>query len=459
MSDAVPRAEFPKDFLWGAATSAYQIEGSPLADGAGPSIWHRFSREPGRIVGGDTADVACDHYRRYREDVEIMERLGLGAYRMSLAWARIFPEGSGAVNQKGLDFYRGLIDLLLERGIQPFITLYHWDLPAALEDRSGWLHPDSAGWFADYARTVFRALGDRVSYWTTLNEPWVVADAGYLHGVHAPGRRDVLAVPRASLHLLRAHAAAVQVFRAECHGRIGLVVNLEPKDPASDSDADRAAARRADVYMNHQYLDPVFRGRYPEEMADVFGEAWPSFSPEDLRGIDAPLDFLGINYYSRSVVRHDPTALPPRVASVRSRKKKYTDLGWEIHPESLTRTLRWVKERYGDIPLYVTENGAAFPEPSHAPEETFDDPLRVEYLRRHLLALRQALWEGVDVRGYFVWSLLDNFEWGWGRSKRFGIVHVDLESQRRTPKTSASFYRDVIRSRGESLDAVLRRTP
>jgi beta-glucosidase len=441
-------AAFPAEFLWGAATSAYQIEGSPLADGAGPSNWHCFSHESGRIQGGDTGDVACDHYRRWREDVDIMSRLSLGAYRLSLSWSRILPEGTGAVNQRGLDFYRALIDLLLERNIQPFVTLFHWDYPAQLDDRGGWQNPDSAGWFAEYTRVVLRALGDRVRYWTTLNEPWVVVDAGYLHGVHAPGVKDVRLAPWVSLRLLRAHAEAVRVFRAECRQQIGLVVNLEPKDPASDAPEDVAAARRSDAYMNRQYLDAALQGGYPEEMAEVFEGAWPSFSDGDLSGISEPLDFLGINYYQRSVVRYDPAALPPQAVPVRSPEKEYSDLGWEVFPEGLTRTLLWVKERYGDIPVFVTENGIALPEPASVSGDVLEDPRRVDYLRGHLLAVRKAMREGVDMRGYFVWSLLDNFEWACGRSKRFGIVHVDPETQRRTLKSSALFYRDVIRSRG-----------
>jgi beta-glucosidase len=439
---------FPKGFLWGAATSAYQIEGSPLADGAGVSNWHRFSHEPGRIQGGDNGDIACDHYRRWREDVDIMSGLGLDAYRLSLAWSRILPEGTGPVNERGLDFYRSLIDGLLEQNIEPFVTLFHWDYPAALDDRGGWANPDSASWFAEYARVVVRALGDRVRYWTTMNEPWVVVDAGYLHGVHAPGVRDVRLAPWISLRLLRAHGEAVRVLRTEGAKQVGLVVNLEPKDPASDAREDVAAARRSDVYMNQQYLDAVMFGRYPEGMGEVFGDAWPAFTALDMTGISEPLDFLGINYYQRSVVRNDATALPPQAAPIRSPAKEYSDLGWEVYPEGLTRTLLWVRERYGDIPLYVTENGMALPEPATLEAPGLDDPRRVSYVRAHLKAVREAMDRGVDVRGYFVWSLLDNFEWACGRSKRFGIVHVDQETQRRTLKTSAFFYRDLIQSRG-----------
>jgi beta-glucosidase len=442
---------FPQDFLWGASTSAYQIEGSPLADGAGPSIWHRFAHTPGMIRDGDTGDVACDHYRRFREDVALMRELGLTAYRFSIAWGRVLPEGTGAVNSRGLDFYERLVDELLASGIQPMATLYHWDLPAALDDRGGWLNADSASWFAEYARAVFRRLDDRVRLWATLNEPWVVADGGYLHGVLAPGHRSPYEAPRASHNLLRAHAAAVVAYRAEGRHRIGLVVNLEPKHPASSSAEDVAAARRADAYMNRQYLDPALLGRYPEELRDVFGEAWPGWSPEEAAALRTPIDFLGVNYYTRSVVRADAASWPLRSSPVRQVGATYTETGWEVYAQGLADTLSWVMERYGDVPLYVTENGAAFPDPARAPSVGVEDPLRVAYLRDHLRAVRGALTAGCDVRGYFVWSLLDNLEWAHGFSKRFGIVHVDLASQRRTPKASARFYASVIASNGRAV--------
>ena len=442
---------FPENFLWGAATSAYQIEGSPLADGAGPSNWHRFSHTPGRTHQGETGDVACDHYRRYREDVELMKWLGLGAYRFSLSWSRILPDGTGRTNPKGLDFYARLIDLLLGRGIQPLVTLYHWELPAALDDRGGWLNPDIVHWFADYAETAFRAFGDRVPMWTTLNEPWVVADAGYLHGVHAPGHRSVAETPVVAHHLLCAHGAAVRVYRTGWKQRIGLVVNLEPKYPASEAPEDLAAVERADAYMNRQYLDPVLLGRYPEALSKIFGAAWPAFPARDLELIHQPIDFLGINYYTRSVVRNDPDSPPVRASAVRQAGSTYTATGWEVHPPGLTRVLKWVKEHYGDLPLYITENGAAFDDPPRVVGARIEDPARVHYYREHLLAAREAIRRGVDLRGYFAWSLLDNYEWSQGYSKRFGLVHVDFQTQRRTPKASAHYYRDVIRSNGAVL--------
>ncbi|MCU0734993.1 MAG: GH1 family beta-glucosidase [Methylotetracoccus sp.] len=444
---------FPSAFLWGAATSAYQIEGSPLADGAGPSNWHQFCHEPGHIENGESGDVACDHYRRYREDVELMARIGIKAYRFSISWSRVLPKGCGTVNEKGLEFYRRLSDSLLENGIQPFATLYHWDLPAALEARGGWAHPDCAHWFADYALVLFQRLRDQIPYWATLNEPWVVVHAGYIEGSHPPGLRSPATAPRVTHTLLRGHALAVQAFRAEGsgHGQIGLVVNLEPKRAASSDPADLAAMERAHAYMNRQFLDPVLLGAYPDEMAAVFGRAWPRFPDQDMRLIREPIDFLGINYYSRSVVRDDPAGDLCGVSRVRQAAAEHTAMDWEVFPEGLESCLLWVRRRYGALPLYVTENGAAFEDaPMHS--TAIKDVRRLDYLRRHLLAARRAMAAGVDLRGYFVWSLLDNFEWTHGYAKRFGIVGVDFPTQRRILKDSGKFYSDVIRSQGALLD-------
>jgi len=444
--------EFPPAFLWGSATSAYQIEGSPLADGAGPSIWHRFCHTPGLVRDGDTGDVACDHYRRYRDDVALMRSLGMNAYRFSIAWSRILPQGRGTVNRAGLDFYERLVDALLQNGIEPMATLYHWDLPAALDDRGGWLNPDIAGWFAEYAAIVFRKLDGRVKLWATLNEPWVATDGGYLNGELAPGHRSRFEAPLATHHLLRAHGAAVSAYRAEGKHRIGIVVNLEPKYAASEDAADRAATRRAEAYMNRQYLEPIVHGRYPDELAEIFGDAWPTWPAEDFNSIRQPIDFIGVNYYTRNVVRDDPNAWLLRAAPVRQRQGTYSETGWEVFPQGLTDILVWVKERYGNPPIYVTENGAAFFDPPVAAGERVADPLRVDYLRRHIAAVHAARAAGVDVRGYFAWSLLDNFEWSHGYSKRFGIVHVNFENQKRTPKDSARFYAKVIASRGGILN-------
>jgi beta-glucosidase len=451
----VSPTQFPASFLWGAATSAYQVEGSPLADGAGPSIWHRFVRTPGMVRDGATGDVACDHYRRFKSDVALMKELGLNAYRFSIAWARVLPEGRGRVNPAGLGFYERLVDSLLAAGIEPMVTLYHWDLPAALDDRGGWLNPDVADWFADYAQVMYGALDDRVKLWSTLNEPWVVTDGGYLFGALAPGHRSKFEAPIASHHLMRSHGKAVQAYRASGKHEIGLVVNIEPKYAATDSAQDRAATARAQAYMNRQYLDPALLGSYPDEMRDVFGEAWPQWPAQDMALIKQPLDFLGINYYTRNVTRHDDASWPVRASRVAQKRATHTETDWEVFPQGLTDTLVWIKQRYGDIPQYITENGAAFFDPPVAEAGRVDDVLRVDYFRKHIAAAAEARRQGVDLRGYFAWSLLDNLEWSHGYSKRFGIVHVDFETQTRTPKASARYYADVIAAhrRGVALGA------
>lgn len=446
--------KFPDNFVWGTATSAHQIEGSPTADGAGRSIWHRFSHTPGNTWLDQTGDIACDHYRRYKDDVALMAELGTNAYRFSVAWARIFPEGTGTVNKKGIDFYSRLVDELLTRNIKPNVTLYHWDLPEALDDRGGWLNRDIADWFCDYAAAVWDALGDRVAMWSTLNEPWVVTDGGYLSGVLAPGHSNLFEAPIATHNLMRAHGMAVECFRstkAARKGKIGITVNLEPKYPASQSAEDIDAVRRADAYMNRQYLDPALLGQYPEEMKEIFGEAWPEWSDDDMRLIKQPIDFLGINYYTRKVERYHPDMLPLRTKHVPQPAHTQTETHWEVFPEALTRVLLWVTERYGKLPIYITENGAAFYDPPEPVDGRVEDPLRVEYFRQHLRAAHDAMRQGVDLRGYYAWSLLDNYEWSLGYSKRFGIVHVDYSTQQRTVKSSGRYYSEVIRTRGEIL--------
>jgi beta-glucosidase len=441
---------FPPGFLWGAATAAHQIEGSPLADGAGPSIWTRFAHTPGMTFNGDTGDVACDHYRRWKDDVALMRELGLKAYRFSVSWSRILPEGTGQVNRAGVDFYSRLVDELLANGIEPLLTLFHWDLPAALDDRGGWLNRDCADWFADYGRVLYRALDGRVKKWVTLNEPWVITDGGYLHGALAPGHRSRFEAPIASHNLMRAHGAAVQAYRAEGKHEIGLVVNIEPKDAASADPADHAATRRAHAYMNEQYLHPALLGCYPPELKEIFGEAWPDFPTADFDLIRQPLDFVGINYYTRSVTQATQS-YPLRAGAVRQPQGTYTETGWEVYPQGLTDLLLWFKQTYGPLPVYITENGAAFFDPPTADGDRVRDPLRIDYLRKHLSAIHAAIAAGVDVRGYMVWSLLDNLEWSLGYSKRFGIVHVNYATQQRTPKDSARWYSRVIASHGASL--------
>ncbi|MEY6430813.1 GH1 family beta-glucosidase [Thioalkalicoccus limnaeus] len=445
---------FPTSFLWGAATSAYQIEGSPLADGAGASIWHRFSREPGRVVGGATGDSACDHYRRYREDIALMAWLGINAYRFSVAWARVVPDGNGTLNPKGLGFYDRLVDALLAQGIEPMLTLYHWDLPAALEDRGGWLNPDSAKWFGDYAQVLFQALDDRVRLWLTLNEPWVSAVLGYLTGTHAPGRRGLREAALAAHHLLLAHAEAVTAYRAVGRHRIGIALNLEPQYAASAQAEDVEAAARRHIYVNRWFLDPILLGRYPAEIPQLFGADWPRRALQRAGLIRAPIDFLGVNYYSRALVVDDPSGRPARGRLVKRRDAQLTAMGWEIFPQGLTEMLLWIRREYGELPVYITENGAACNDP--LPERgRVLDPGRARFLGRHLIAAQEALGRGVDLRGYFAWSLLDNFEWAYGYSKRFGLIHVDFATQRRTPKMSARFYRNLICRGGANLAIAL----
>ena len=442
---------FPSNFIWGAATSAYQIEGSPLADGAGPSIWQRFAHTPGMMANGDTGDVACDHYRRYKDDVQLMRALGLQSYRFSVAWGRVLPEGIGRINHKGLDFYSRLVDELLENGIAPTATLFHWDLPAALDDRGGWLNRDSAQWFAEYAEVLFKALDGRVQRWSTINEPWVVTDGGYLHGALAPGHRNKYEAPIAAHNLMRASGAGIQAYRATGRHEIGVVFNIEPKYPASNRPEDIAATRRAQAYMNEQFADPALLGSYPPELKEVFGDAWPDFPAADFQLTKQPVDFVGINYYTRAVVRHDETAYPLKAVPVRQRNRTHTETGWEVYEQGLVDTLKWFKDRYGDIPLYVTENGAAFYDSPVAETDVVEDPLRTTYLQKHLRALHECIEAGVNLKGYYAWSLLDNLEWSLGFSKRFGLYHVDFDTQKRTPKASAKFYAQVIESQGAVL--------
>ncbi|MEW6765895.1 MAG: GH1 family beta-glucosidase [Pseudomonadota bacterium] len=440
---------FPADFTWGVATSAYQIEGSPLADGAGPSNWHRFAHEPGRILNGDHGDLACDHYHRWREDVALIKRLGVGAYRFSFNWARIQPTGRGAVNAKGLDFYRRLVDELLASGIRPFATLHHWDLPAALDDAGGWRNRDTAHRFADFTEIMTRALDGRIEDWCTFNEPWVIMHAGYVEGVHPPGLRQLAHVPTVANNLLHAHAAGVRAYRANGRHRIGLVVNIEPKYAASDSADDAAARERAESYMNRLFIDPIITGAWPASLVEAMGEdAWRTVLEESTAPLREKIDWLGLNYYTRAVVRHQDggfldTAVVPKPGL-------HTEMGWEVYPQGLTDTLLWLKERTGGLPLYVTENGAAFADPPLIDGRVRDEA-RVQYLRDHLRAAAEAIAQGVNLRGYFAWSLLDNFEWQFGYAKRFGLVHVAPATQKRTPKDSAKLFAEVAATNGESL--------
>jgi beta-glucosidase len=448
MTESIP---FPRDFLWGVATSAYQIEGCPLADGAGPNIWHRFSHEPGMTVSGHTGDMACDHYNRYADDVKLMASLGVSAYRFSVAWARVLPKGRGKVNTKGLAFYDRLIDTLLEHDIRPFVTLYHWDLPLALEDKGGWLNDDTARWFGDYSDLMFRAFCDRVPYWMTINEPAVIMEKGYVLGVYAPGHRNAAEAPTVARNLLRAHGYSVQAYRDRGDGCIGIAVNIQPKYPATESVEDHDAARRANAWRNLQFLDAILLGSMPDELPAMFGREWKGLSAEDLKLIHQPIDYIGLNYYTRVVVSADPGAHPLGARGI-TQESTRTLIGWEIYPEGLTQTLLTLHERYNGIPMYITECGAAFKDPVPLDgEDEVHDPERVEFFRSHIRAAMAAYDQGVDLRGFFVWSLLDNFEWNSGYTMPFGIVHVDFETQRRTVKSSGRFFADVARSNGANL--------
>jgi beta-glucosidase len=440
----------PEDFLWGVATSAYQVEGSTLADGAGPNIWHRFSREPGMTVAGATGDVACDHYNRYLEDVALMAEIGVNAYRFSIAWARLLPKGRGRMNTKGLAFYDRLIDALLEHDIRPFVTLYHWDLPLALEDKGGWLNDDTARWFSDYADVAFRAFCDRVPYWVTINEPAVVMEKGYVLGVYAPGHRNAAEAPVVARNLLRAHGYAVQAYRDRGDGCIGIAVNIQPKYPATESPADLAAARRANAWRNQQFLDAILLGRMPDELPEVFGRDWRPLTDEDMAVIRQPIDFVGLNYYTRVVVSDDAQTLPLRARPVVTPASS-TLVGWEIYPGGLTETLHALTNRYDHVPIYITECGAAFRDPAATDGQDVPDPERVEFFRQHFKAALQAYQEGVDLRGFFVWSLLDNFEWNSGYTMPYGLVQVDFATQKRTVKASGRFFAEVARSNGANL--------
>ncbi len=435
---------FPKDFIWGAATASYQIEGAWDEDGKGESIWDRFSHTPGKVENGDTGDVACDHYHRWRDDIALVKELGLRAYRFSVAWPRILPDGRGEVNQTGLDFYSQLVDALLEVGIEPFITLYHWDLPQILQDEGGWPVRGIVDAFTEYADIVSRALGDRVQKWITLNEPWVSAFVGYSMGHHAPGHTNQDEAIAASHHLLLSHGRAVPVIRANCpEADVGITLNLSPQEPASPSVADRKASTWVDGYINRFYLDPLAGRGYPQDMVQSFGNPMEFVQPGDLDAISVPIDFLGINYYSRGIARSDEVSEEENEPRTVFRGDEVTEMDWEVYPKGLFNILGRLHFDYSFPDLYITENGAAFVD-EVGPDGQVDDPARLSYIKRHLAMIHKAIQIGVPVLGYFVWSLLDNFEWAYGYSRRFGIVYVEFQSQQRTLKSSAKWYRKVM---------------
>lgn len=435
---------FPPGFIWGAATAAYQIEGAWNEDGKGESIWDRFSHTPGKILTGETGDIACDHYHRWREDIALMRELGLKGYRFSLAWTRLLPEGRGKVNTPGLDFYNRLVDALLDAGIEPFVTLYHWDLPQALQDRGGWPARDTAKCYVEYAELAARRLGDRVKYWMTLNEPWVSAVIGHLWGQHAPGHRDLGEALAAAHHLLLAHGWAVPVIRRDSPGaQVGIVLNLGPQVPASPSEADHAAARRADGTLNRWFLDPISGRGYPEDIVEYYNLPLTFDLPGDREAMAAPLDFLGVNYYMRGIVRSDEIPEEKNEPRTVFPNPNPTEMGWEVYPEGLYELLMRLKRDYAFPAYYITENGAAYSDQVEQ-DGRVNDPQRIAFLRDHLLAAGRALAEGVPLKGYFVWSLMDNFEWAHGYSKRFGLIYVDYSTLERIPKASFYWYRRVI---------------
>ncbi|MFH8223258.1 GH1 family beta-glucosidase [Streptomyces sp. NPDC018057] len=448
MSDAIDLAALPHDFLWGTATSAYQIEGAVAEDGRSPSIWDTFSHTPGKVDNDDHGDVACDHYHRWREDIDLMRRLGTNAYRLSVAWPRVVPGGDGPVNAKGLAFYDELVDALLEAGITPSVTLYHWDLPQVLQDRGGWPERATAEHFAAYAGVVADRLGDRVTHWTTLNEPSCSAWIGHLEGRMAPGLTDLTAAVRASYHLLLGHGLAAQAVRAAApDARIGIVNNLSTVFPASDRTEDLAAARRHDGHVNRWWLDPVHGRGFPADMREVYGVELPE-RPGDAETIAAPLDWIGLNYYFPATVADDPDGPVPYARAVRLPDVPRTGMDWEIDASGIETLLLRLTDEYGARKIHVTENGSSFPD-TVGPDGTVDDTGRQDYLVRHLAACASAARKGAPLAGYFAWSLLDNFEWAYGYDKRFGLVHVDYRTQVRTVKGSGHRYAEIVRAHRE----------
>jgi beta-glucosidase len=433
---------FPQDFLWGAATASYQIEGAAQEDGRGESTWDRFSHTPGLVKNGDTGDVACDHYHHYAQDVALMKSLGLQSYRFSVAWPRILPHGTGQVNQKGLDFYNRLVDELLDAGIRPFVTLYHWDLPVELEDRGGWTNRDIAGWFADYAAIVTRTLSDRVHDWITLNEPWCTAFLGYDTGDHAPGIRNHRLALQATHHTLLAHGLGMQAIRAagDANTRVGITLNMGIHLPATDSAEDKAAAADA-IDANWEWFTlPIFTGHYSNRLVEQAGNDAPRVQPGDMALICARNDFLGLNYYTPTRIH----VTDGKAEAVRNPAAEYTTMDWEVAPEGLYHLLLKLRDiTRGTLPIYITENGAAFAD-TLTTDGRVHDERRVAFLRGHFDAAQRAIAAGVDLRGYFVWSLLDNFEWAHGYTQFFGIVKVNYATQQRIIKDSGYYLRDVI---------------
>jgi beta-glucosidase len=443
---AVTDYVFPTDFLWGAATSSYQVEGAAFEDDRGESVWDRFCRIPGKVLNGDNGDIACDHYHRYRQDISIMKELGLKSYRFSIAWPRIFPGGRGKVNTRGVDFYQSLVECLLQNDIEPFVTLYHWDLPQALQDMGGWGNRDTIGYFTEYAERMFTILGDRVKYWITHNEPSSAAFLGYGLGENAPGLEDLSLALQASHNILLSHAGTVQVFRSLVRrGKIGISLYLSPIHSCPES-GDHAAVRLVDGIYNRWFLDPVLTARYPADMMDLFRKVFdsPVINPGDMELLALnPVDFVGVNYYTRIIVKKSESANLLGYDMVSPKESKYTSCGWEIHPEGLYELLERLKKDYGNPLVYITENGAAFRDDEYVGDTVLDFN-RLDYMKKHLIKVNEAINDGARVAGYFAWSLLDNFEWAEGYSQRFGMVRVNYKTLERSVKSSGYWYRDVI---------------
>ena len=434
---------FQKEFQFGAATSSYQIEGAVAEDGRKPSMWDEFAHKSGRIADGTTGDIACDHYHRMASDVDLMHSLNLNAYRFSIAWPRVMPDDVGAINERGLDFYERLVDKLLERGIAPYATLYHWDLPLALAERGGWLKRETSYAFATFAEVVARRLGDRVHTYATLNEPRCSATVGYLEGRHAPGEQDRAKSLSAAHHLLLAHGLAMPALRAHTRqAKLGIVLDVRPYSCADDRPETRQAAHHAYGIFNRWFADPVFLGHYPQDVWDAFGSLTPDVHADDMKIIHQPIDSLGVNYYSRGLVAYNAELPYPHAEEKKTAASSYTEMGWEVHPQGLHDILKRFHQDYAPKAIYVAENGSAYAD--EVVDGEVRDEARQSYLQSHLAATGLALADGVPLVGYLVWSLLDNYEWGWGLSRRFGIVYVDYKTQQRIPKQSALWYRDFI---------------
>lgn len=437
---------FPERFIWGAATASYQIEGGAHEEGRGESIWDRFCRQPGKVYQQENGEIACDHYHRYPKDVQLMSELGIQSYRFSFAWPRLFPE-EGKFNQEGLNFYKRLLDELEERGIAPTATIYHWDLPTWLQDKGGWTNRETVDHFIAYAKVLFETFGDRIKNWITHNEPWCAAFLGHAMGIHAPGHTDWNEALIVSHHLLLSHGKVVELYRSMgLNGQIGITLNLSPTIPATNESMDRDAAWRLDGFSNRWFLDPIFKGKYPEDMMELYNKRFGplTFLKEgDLEVIGKPIDFLGVNYYSHNIISHNEDQ-PVFQAIQIYETENVTDMGWGIHPDSLYKLLKRIQSDYTNLPLYITENGAAFTDKLE--NGRVEDYGRIHYLHDHFIAAHRFIEEGGNLKGYYVWSLMDNFEWAFGYSKRFGIIYVDYETLERTPKESYKWYQNIIKT-------------